>query len=132
MDEGMLKLIKELRQKEREFRAKADKIETTIKSLQEVFGAQMSLPETEEIGKVTFVPLVQPNLYRGKTIAEAAVMHLKSVGVPQKTREVADGLEAGGAHSSDMYRAVYNALDSSELAHQVEGKRWALREWEGN
>jgi len=130
MDEGMLKVIKDLRQKEREFRAKADRIEATIKSLQEVFGPQMAFPETEPV--TLFVPQVQPGIYRGKTIVEAAIMHLRSVGVPQKTREVANALEAGGATSSDMYRAVYNALDSSESAHQVDGKKWALREWEGN
>jgi hypothetical protein len=27
---------------------------------------------------------------------------------------------------------VYNALDGDELAHMVEGKRWALRAWDGN
>ncbi len=127
MDEGMYKVLKDLHLKEREFRAKADKIQATIKSLREVFGEQLSLPETEA---VSVAPAVVTNVYRGKTLAEASVLYLKSAGTPQKTREIANALEAGGAQSSDMYRGVYNALDSSELVHQVEGKRWALREWE--
>jgi hypothetical protein len=75
---------------------------------------------------------VRSTIYRNKTIGDAAILYLKSVGVPQKTREIADALESGGAHSSDMYRAVYNALDGGDLAHQVDGKRWALQEWDGN
>jgi hypothetical protein len=128
MDEGMLKVIKELRHKQREFREKADRIEATIASLEEVFGGQMVLPEVQPV-------LVQPartTIYRNKTIGDAAVMYLKSAGAPQKTRDIANALENGGAHSSDMYRAVYNALDGDELAHMVEGKRWALRAWDGN
>jgi hypothetical protein len=128
MDEIITKVIKDLRGKQRELREKADKIDDTILSLQELFGGQLVLPEVS--ATIQTNELSSRGIYRGLAIGQAAIRFLKSEGAPKKTREIADALEVGGVKSSDMYRAVYNALDTNDEAVMVEGKMWALKEWQ--
>lgn len=128
MDASINKVIRDLQAKQREFREKIDKIESTIRSLQEVFGEQqMVLPVAEPIPQ-TETPRM--GIYVGLSIGVAAIKFLRSTGSPQKTREIANALEQGGVKSTDIYRAVYNALNTNEEVVMVEGKRWALAEWE--
>jgi hypothetical protein len=128
VDESISKVIKDLRTKQRELKEKVERIEATILSLQEVFGGQMVLPAAGSITQTN--PPASKGSYAGMPIGQASIRLLKSAGAPKKTREIADALEQGGLHSSDMYRAVYNALDSNEEAEMLEGKRWGLKEWQ--
>ncbi|MGD0369583.1 MAG: hypothetical protein ABSA94_19195 [Acidobacteriaceae bacterium] len=128
MDQGITKVIKQLREKRADFLNKAKKIEETIVSLTEVFSGE---DESANGGTAVTTPPVpiSPREYAGMLIGSAAVAFLSKAGTPQKTRLIADALEAGGLKSADMYRAVYNALDTGDAAEQDEEKRWRLRVW---
>lgn len=128
MDQGITKVIKQLREKRADFLNKAKKIEETIVSLTEVFSGEDESANGSTA--VTTPPvLISPREYAGMLIGSAAVAFLGKAGTPQKTRVIADALEAGGLRSADMYRAVYNALDTGDAAEQDEEKRWRLRVW---
>jgi hypothetical protein len=127
MDQEISKVIKQLQDKHKEFIDKARKIETTIASLQDVFGEQMVIPEVLPV--VSPHPPASDGRFSGMGIGGAAVAFLESVGSPQKTRVIANELEAGGVKSSDMYRAIYNALDGRDDVYINETKRWGLKKW---
>ena len=127
MDEGISKVIKQLQEKKKEFLAKAERIETMILSLQELFGAQMVLPETLPMIVSAIAPSTKR--YVGMSIGEAAVSFLAEMGAPQKTRSIVDALGAGGVKSSNPYRAIYNALNNREDVVMDEMKRWGLKKW---
>ena len=128
MDETIAKVISDLRNKQRELREKADKIETTIISLRDLFNDQLTLPE---IGGAVESPVSAPRpTHPAVSIGQASVEVLRMARSPLKTREIANALESQGFLSSDMYRAVFNALDSLEEVVKAEGKRWALKEWQ--
>jgi hypothetical protein len=117
-----------LREKRQDFLNKAKKIEETIASLTEVFAGEAESASGTAVISSSPVPIA-PREYAGMLIGEAAVKFLRKAGSPQKTRVIADALEAGGLKSADMYRAVYNALDTGDAAEQDEEKRWRLKEW---
>jgi len=126
MDENIAKIIADLRDKQRELKEKVEKIESAILSLQELFGENVV---SLDAGSTEYAHLPAKGIYTGLTIGQAAIKYLQSVGKPIKTRPIAVALEQGGGKSSDMYRAVYNALDLNEDVEMVEGKRWALKAW---
>lgn len=139
MEDYISKAINKLRQVRDEHLESAKKAEKAIAALEE-YGDNGSrvTPAADDAGPVQgVISVAAPRThlvgrYAGKTVAEAAVEFLRSLGTPQKTRTIANALEMGGLQSSDMYRAVFNALDVNAMTVKSEGKRWALREWSGN
>jgi hypothetical protein len=127
MDKTISHVIRELRDKRQELLLKAEKIEVTINSLLDVFPEQVVIPGTLT-PTVSSTPTRPAAPYRNLRIEEASIVYLKRAGMPLKTRAIADELIAGGKKSSDMYRAVYNALDKSEEVEMDADKRWKLRE----
>jgi hypothetical protein len=67
--------------------------------------------------------------YAGMRIGEASMAFLVQAGSPQKTRTIANALEQGGIKSTDIYRAVYNALDNNDELELDDMKRWRLKKW---
>jgi hypothetical protein len=58
------------------------------------------------------------------SIGGATIAFLTSVDSPQKMHTIADTLIAGGAKSTDTYRATDNSLDNNDEADIDEMKRW--------
>jgi hypothetical protein len=128
MDDGIIKVIKQLQDKRRELLDKADKVGATITSLQEVFSDQLTLPEVLPALALT-EPRRSVGEYAGMTIGDAGIAYLRKAGAPTKTRVIANALEARGLRSKDMYRALYNALDNRKDVRLNAHKQWQLVEW---
>lgn len=126
MDKNISQVVKSLREKQREFQAKADKIEATIASIQEVFSEQLALPDL--LPPVEASKPATNGPYSGMSIASASFEYLKNAGAPQKTRAIAEALQQAGIQSSDLYRAVYNALNRNDEVH-IADSLWRLRQW---
>jgi len=137
MEENISNALNSLRSLREDYLAKARKIESLMSDLEGIVkdmserrpGEPLVAPIAPQVRRVPLPPPPRNGAYAGKTIGEAAVEFLRSVGSPQKTRTIATALENGGIHSSDMYRAVFNALDGNDMALKAIGKRWALKEW---
>ena len=75
---------------------------------------------------------VVPGNLRGLTLSRAVLMHMKSVGQPQTTRNVVDALRAAGVPSEakSFPNQVYNALhrgSEEEGTYIRQGNQWRLR-----
>ncbi len=77
---------------------------------------------------------VSSRAFVGVTMPQAITKYFALVNEPQTTRQVLDGLKAGGVKATSGLRGhVYNTLhrlsqDNGPFRHETDG-RWSLREW---
>ena len=126
MEQDIVQAISKLRDTKRELLDKAEKIETAISYLEELFGdRQLVIPQTvPAVSEPQIAVLNGP--YSQMTIRDAAIKYLKSVGTPKKTAEIVAALRGGGAISTNLYRAIYNSLRSSGSAALTDDKKWKI------
>lgn len=86
-------------------------------------------PGTQEVRGVS------ARAFGGLTMPQAITKYLGLVNQPQTTRQIIDGLRAGGVRSTAGLRGhVYNTLHrlsrgDGQFRHDPDG-RWSLREWQ--
>ncbi|MGD0468048.1 MAG: hypothetical protein ABSA54_06730 [Terriglobales bacterium] len=112
--------------------ARRAKLDAAIAAIEEFAGHDGNDVGSATQSKPTILPLTRE--YRGMTIADATIKFLKTMGKPQATGDIARALKLGGigSASKNMYRTVYNTLNSRLDKHQditKEGAKWGLAEW---
>jgi len=113
--------------------ARRAKLDTAIAAIEEIVGSDGNDTAMPSQSKLGWTPATTRE-YRGMTIADATIKFLKLAGKPQLTADIAGALKAGGigSASKNMYRTVYNTLNSRLDKQQditKEGAKWGLSEW---
>lgn len=113
-------LSKKLEELQEEYR-------TAVQAMREHDAGPLLMIDASDVG-----PAASNNLrYADMSYTQASLLHLKEVGVPQSTVQVADALVAGGIKIGKNPRATtYSALRRLATDGDVEksGGRWQIRE----
>ncbi len=75
-------------------------------------------------------PELRPYIFFGMSKTEAAKIYLQIMKRPKETREIAEGIKAGGilSETKHLNAVVHSALSRSKIFIRV-GKKWGLSEW---
>jgi hypothetical protein len=132
------KVLADLETKRAAFNAAVD---NAIQGIRHVISAVAALPNQSVMGAhisstVLHPPSVSltPDAFFGLSIGDAAVKYLATIKRQQRSREVADALEAAGYHhnstnfTNTVNTALYRRSKDEQDVVRI-GRNWALAEW---